>query len=100
MHLDDSSEIITRHLRAVRMQSERCPHWTLTGSVTVTVGGPINGAVISVLDGPEAGKTATTDGSGRFTLANLAPAGFTLRAVAALPSCEVDRVLAEGAPSV
>jgi hypothetical protein len=58
------------------------PRWTLTGSVTASIGGPINGAVVSILDGPDVGKTATTDTTGRFTLANLTQAGFTARATA------------------
>lgn len=58
--------------------------YTITGLVTVgasTV--PIAGAVLAVQDGPNVGKSATTDSAGRYTLANLTPSGFTLAVSAA-----------------
>lgn len=54
--------------------------FTLTGSVSSTTGGGIGGATVTVVDGANAGKSATTDGAGSFSLTSLQPGGFTVRA--------------------
>jgi hypothetical protein len=56
--------------------------WALSGTVTATVGGAITGAVVALVDGPDAGRQTTTDVSGRFTLSDLQQAGFSLRITA------------------
>lgn len=45
-----------------------------------TTSSPLNGAAVTVLDGPDAGATATTNANGQYALAALKQAGFTLRA--------------------
>jgi hypothetical protein len=40
----------------------------------------VAGATVTVVDGPDAGRTATTDATGAFTFAALSPGGFTVRA--------------------
>src|SRR5262249_43699433 len=57
------------------------PTWTLSGSVISleNVDIAINGATVTVLDGPSANRSAMTDADGRFTLANLQQGGFTVR---------------------
>jgi hypothetical protein len=57
-------------------------HWALSGAVTSSAGGPINGATVAILDGPDADRTTTTDAAGRFTLAGLAQAGFSIHVTA------------------
>jgi hypothetical protein len=53
--------------------------WTLSGRVTDSSSGrPIAGATVRVLDGPNAGRNATTDADGNFSMANLSQSGFTI----------------------
>jgi hypothetical protein len=52
--------------------------FTLSGQITSAGGGGIVGASVSILDGPNAGKSTTTDGSGNYTLSGLTSAGFTV----------------------
>jgi len=57
------------------------PTVTLTGTVTnASTGAGIGGATVTVVDGANAGKAASTDGAGSFSLTNLQPGGFTVRA--------------------
>jgi hypothetical protein len=58
--------------------------YTLSGTVTVmNTSTPIAGAVIRVTDGPNAGTTATTDGTGRYSFNTLQRAGFSVAVEAA-----------------
>ena len=60
--------------------------FALRGSVSEappTEATAIAGATVEIVDGPDAGKTQTTDGSGAFTFTGLRQAGFTVRARAA-----------------
>jgi hypothetical protein len=43
---------------------------------------PVTGATVSVVDGPNAGQSATTDASGTYTLSALHQSGFTVSATA------------------
>ncbi len=52
--------------------------YTLTGTISSAAGSGIAGATVSVADGPNAGKTSSADGSGRYSLSGLAFAGFTV----------------------
>jgi len=53
--------------------------FTLSGQITDSATGTgIPGAAASILDGPNAGKFSTTDGAGRYSLADLPASGFTL----------------------
>lgn len=52
--------------------------WTVSGTVRATGGQPLDAARVAVLDGPNAGRSATTGADGRYTLAGLEPGGFTL----------------------
>src|SRR5262245_51124554 len=58
--------------------------FTLTGTIldahTVR---PIEGATVRVTDGPNAGRTATTDSAGKYTLAALSSGSITLQIAAA-----------------
>lgn len=56
--------------------------FTLSGTVTSTTGAAISGATVRIEDGPDAGKSATTNASGNYSLASLRQAGFTVRASA------------------
>jgi hypothetical protein len=56
--------------------------WALSGVVTSSAGGPVNGAVVAILDGPNANRTTNSDGTGRYSLSDLTQAGFTLRITA------------------
>ena len=47
-----------------------------------TPDGYVIGAVVEVVDGPDAGRQATTDGSGRYVLESLRQAQFTIRVTA------------------
>jgi len=60
------------------------PTFTLSGVVTEenTAGRPIAGGLVQVVDGANAGKSASTDGNGSYTLADLASGSFTVRATA------------------
>jgi hypothetical protein len=51
----------------------------LSGQVTdSTAGAGISGATVRIADGPNVGKSATTDGSGNYSLPGLQPSGFTV----------------------
>lgn len=52
--------------------------YNITGTVSSAGGGAIAGATVRVADGPNAGLTATSDGSGRYTLSGLTFAGFSV----------------------
>jgi len=55
--------------------------WQLRGTVTETATNRgLAEARIELADGPDAGASASTDSSGRYTLAGLTQAGFTVRA--------------------
>jgi hypothetical protein len=56
--------------------------WTLSGQVTDTTGGNVIGATVAILDGANSGKSATADGTGRYSLSGLTPGGFSVRASA------------------
>jgi hypothetical protein len=59
--------------------------FTLGGTVTETApttNVTIPGATLRIVDGPNAGKTATADANGAFQFAGLARAGFTVEATA------------------
>jgi Carboxypeptidase regulatory-like domain len=57
--------------------------FSLSGQVTdSTTGTGISGATVRIIDGPNAGKSATTDGSGHFSFTGLQPSGFTVIASA------------------
>ena len=56
--------------------------WSLSGTVSAAGGGPISLATIAILDGPEAGKQATSDAAGRYAFSGLQQAGFSVRATA------------------
>jgi hypothetical protein len=59
--------------------------FTLSGTVTVSgsVSTPISGATVTILDGPSAGQSKTTDATGKYSFEGLTQAGFTTRAAAA-----------------
>lgn len=58
--------------------------YTLSGSVTITnTSTPIPGAVVRVVDGPNAGASASTDGNGRYAITGLQRAGFSVAVDAA-----------------
>ena len=55
--------------------------FTITGQVVNAVNvAPITGANVEILDGPNAGKAATTDSNGRYSIGGVSIAGFTMRA--------------------
>jgi hypothetical protein len=57
--------------------------WSLTGTVTsVATRSPIGGALVSVVDGPNAGQRTTTEPNGRYVFPDLLQSGFTLRVTA------------------
>ncbi len=58
---------------------------TLSGTVTSSAAGnrAITGATVAIGDGANAGRTATTDGSGAYSLSGLQPSSFTATASAA-----------------
>lgn len=56
--------------------------WTLSGTVTTSSGAAISGAIATILDGPDANKSTTTNTAGRYTFELLKQAGFTLRVAA------------------
>ena len=56
--------------------------WTLSGSVSSSIGFAITSATLTILDGPDNGKQTETDSVGRYSFAGLQQAGFTLRASA------------------
>jgi hypothetical protein len=62
----------------------RAPTFTLSGFVSEENTGDraIAGAMIQVVDGPNAGKRASTDGNGSYSLPDLAAGSFSIRATA------------------
>ena len=57
---------------------------SLSGQVTDSVtSNAIPGAVVSIADGPNAGRSATTDASGNYNLTGLQRSGFTVNVTAA-----------------
>lgn len=53
--------------------------YALSGHVTSeATGSSISGASVSVVDGPNAGRTTTTDSNGNYTMPNLMSSSFTL----------------------
>lgn len=60
--------------------------FTLTGKVmeaAPTASVAIPNATVTIADGANAGRTAATDGSGSYTIADLTPGGFNINATAA-----------------
>lgn len=58
--------------------------YTVSGAVRgADTNGGIAGATVQIGDGPNAGKSTTTDGSGRYSLAGLVSSGFTMSVTAA-----------------
>ena len=57
----------------------------ITGQITQAGGGssPITGAAVAALQGSESVGTATTDGSGNYTISGLAPSAYSVQAAAA-----------------
>ena len=54
--------------------------FTLSGTVTDrSTSAPLDAATVTVTDGPNAGRSATTDGAGQYTLADLQSSRFTIR---------------------
>jgi hypothetical protein len=45
----------------------------------MNTGVPLTATTVAILDGPDAGRTATTDSVGAFQIADLRLAGFTVR---------------------
>ena len=60
------------------------PMFTLSGLISEenTAGRAVVGGMVQVVDGPNAGKTSSTDGSGNYTLQDLAGGSFSIRASA------------------
>lgn len=57
--------------------------FTLSGQVTNSLtSAPVSGAVVTIADSANAGKSATTNASGAFTLGGLQAAGFTVNVTA------------------
>jgi hypothetical protein len=56
--------------------------WRLSGFVSSVDGQPIGGAVLVVLDGPNAGASVATSGDGQYVFPALEQAAFTVRAEA------------------
>jgi hypothetical protein len=52
--------------------------YTLNVLVTTEAGTPIAGATVKIADGPDAGRTATTDTSGHAVLSDVGRGGFTI----------------------
>ena len=55
---------------------------TVSGTVSSAAGGAISGASLRIVDGPNAGRTAGTDGNGQYQFANLQTSGFTIEVTA------------------
>jgi hypothetical protein len=53
---------------------------TLSGTVTEAGVGALAGATVDVTDGPDLGKSTTTDTAGRYVLSGLKPGSITVRA--------------------
>jgi hypothetical protein len=54
----------------------------LSGLVTSSAGFALSGATAVIVDGPDANKSAVTDGNGRYAIPTLLQAGFTVRVTA------------------
>lgn len=54
--------------------------WRLSGLVRAA-GVPVNGARLTIQDGPNAGRAASTDSTGRYVFEALEQSGFTLHTV-------------------
>jgi hypothetical protein len=54
------------------------PTFNLSGTVTSTTGQAIVGASVRIVDGPNAGRAAATDGAGAYSFTGLTQSGFTL----------------------
>jgi Carboxypeptidase regulatory-like domain len=52
--------------------------FTLSGQVTSSAGGAVSGATIRVVDGPNAGRSTSSDGNGTYSLTGLTQSGFTV----------------------
>lgn len=52
--------------------------FTLNGQVTASTGGGISGATVRIVDGPNGGRSTTSDSNGSFTLSSLTQSGFTV----------------------
>jgi hypothetical protein len=68
--------------------------FTLNGKI-ITAGSspaPIPAATVAIVDGPDAGKFATTDGSGKYSLVGLGQATFTINVSAEAYVTGVSRV--------
>lgn len=79
------------------------PTWSLTGSVTETsptTSVTISGATVTVIDGPDAGKSTTTSASGAFSLTGLKQAGFSVTASRAGYASSSQGVTLDGNKSV
>jgi len=57
--------------------------FSLSGQVTATSGGVLSGVTVRIADGPNAGRSTTTDVSGNYTLTGLTQSGFTVQFSAA-----------------
>src|SRR5438045_1810986 len=58
--------------------------FSLSGTITSnSTRSGIQGATVSIVDGPNAGRSATTDGSGNYSLTALHLSGFTVSVSAA-----------------
>lgn len=52
--------------------------FNLSGQVSSTAGGFVSGATVRIADGPNAGRSVTTDGNGAYSFGTLTLSGFTL----------------------
>jgi len=52
--------------------------FTLSGQVTTTTGGALTGAVVQIIDGPNAGRSTVTDTNGNYSITGLMQSGFTV----------------------
>lgn len=59
------------------------PRWQLSGTVRCNGGDPVASGTLEITDGPNAGRRATTDASGRYLFSALEQATFSVRASAA-----------------
>lgn len=52
--------------------------FTLSGTITSAAGGGLNGATITIADGPNAGKATQTSAAGAYSFSGLTQSGFTV----------------------
>jgi hypothetical protein len=65
----------------VTVAAKTLPRFQLNGTINESgTTHPIAGATVTVVDGPDAGRSAVTDAGGAYTLANLTTGSFNLRA--------------------